>query len=77
METGRKSESRIERIDRFVGTAVRRFYLMRCTFRVDGSCIRVVSISEYWTCMEQGASKLECTQKRVVQFFFLVRVELS
>ena len=53
METGRKSESRIERIDRFVGTAVRPSSLMRCIFRIERSCIRVVSISEYWTCMKQ------------------------
>ena len=51
METGGKSDSRILRIVRFVGTAVRRFPLMRCTFRVDRSCIRVVTLSEYWTCM--------------------------
>ena len=26
-------------------------HLMRCIFRVDRSCIRVVSVSVYWTCM--------------------------
>ena len=51
METGRKRDSRIVQIVRFVRTAVRRFPLMRCIFRVDRSCIRVVSLSEYWTCM--------------------------
>ena len=51
METGRKRDSRIVRIVRFVKTAVRRFPLMRCIFRVDRSCIRVISLSEYWTCM--------------------------
>ena len=51
METGRKRDSRIVQIVRFVRTAVRRFPLMRCIFRVDRSCIRVVSLGEYWTCM--------------------------
>ena len=51
METGRKSDSRSVQIVRFVRTAVRRFPLRRCIFRVDRSCIRVVSLSEYWTCM--------------------------
>ena len=59
METGRKSDSQIVRIVRFVGTAVRRFYLMRCIFRVDRSGIRVVSLSEYWTCIErEGTSPI-------------------
>ena len=56
METGRKGDSRIVQIVRFVRTAVRRFPLMRCIFRVDRSCIRVVSLSEYWTCMDDSAS---------------------
>jgi len=51
METVRKSDSQIVRIVRFVGTALRQFYLMRCIFRVDRSCIRVVLRSEYWTCL--------------------------
>ena len=51
METGGKSDSRSVQIVRFVRTALRRFPLMRCIFRVDRSCIRVVSLSEYWTCM--------------------------
>ena len=58
MDTGRKNASRIVRIVRFVGTAVRRFYLMRCIFRVDRSCIRVVSVSVYWTCMPKRSVKI-------------------
>ena len=57
METGRKSDSRSVQIVRFVRTALRRFPLMRCIFRVDRSCIRVVSLSEYWTCMDSRCSK--------------------
>ena len=62
METGRKSDSRSVQIVRFVRTAVRRFPLMRCIFRVDRSCIRVVSLSEYWTCMEPGKSETDMTR---------------
>ena len=43
IDTGRKSISRIVRIDRFVGTAVRQYYLMRCIFLIDRSCLRVVN----------------------------------
>ena len=72
METGRKSDSRIVRIVRFVGTAVRGFYLMRCIFRIDKSSIRVVSLSEYWTCMhyiqqERNPRKLSANAK--ITFF--------
>ena len=48
-DTGCKSDSWIVRIVRFVGTAVGRYYLVRCIFRVDRSYFLVSSRRDYWT----------------------------
>ena len=66
IDTGRKGVWRIIRIDRYVGTAVGRYYLMRCIFLVDRNKRHIATI----TCntrMETGY-KSDSRSVQIVRF---------